>query len=120
MAMMIAVERTAASDFEACSTDTAPSAWHMIGGALLGGVGVGSVAVIDALLLDLAAGPARFSIAAELRRSIPSPIVAYFVVIGSLLGSLFGLACGPSIESLRTPWSDSACSRAIQRKKKAA
>jgi hypothetical protein len=89
---MIAVERTAASDSEVRSTDPGPSAWHMIGGALLGGVGVGSVAVIDALLLDLAASPARFSIVAELRRSITSPVLAYFVVIGSVLGSLFGLA----------------------------
>jgi hypothetical protein len=92
MAMMIAVERTAASDSGACSTDSAPSAWHMVGGALLGGVGVGSVAVIDALLLDLAARPARFSIVAELRRSVTSPVLAYFVAIGALLGSLFGLA----------------------------
>ena len=92
MAMMIAVERTAATGSGACSTDSAPSAWHMVGGALLGGVGVGSVAVIDALLLDLARCPAQFSIVAELRRSVASPVVAYFVVIGALLGSLFGLA----------------------------
>jgi|GEM_PF-6809899 hypothetical protein len=92
MAMMIAVERTAATGSDACSTDSAPSAWHMVGGALLGGVGVGSVAVIDALLLDLAARPARFSIVAELRRSVTSPVLAYFVAIGALLGSLFGLA----------------------------
>jgi MFS family permease len=92
MAMMIAVERTRVSDSEVPSTTPAPSAWHMIGGALLGGVGVGSVAVIDALLLDLARCPAQFSIVAELRRSVASPVVAYFVVIGALLGSLFGLA----------------------------
>ena len=92
MAMMIAVERTRVSDSEVPSTTPAPSTWHMIGGTLLGGVGVGSVAVIDALLLDLARSPARFSIVAELRRSVASPVVAYFVVIGALLGSLFGLA----------------------------
>ena len=66
MAMMIAVERTGASDSGPCSTDSAPSTWHMIGGTLLGCVGVGSVAVIDALLLDLARCPAQFSIVAEL------------------------------------------------------
>ncbi len=100
MAMMIAVERTAASVSEVSSMDPAPSAWHMVGGALLGGVGVGSVAVIDALLLELAASPARFSLFAELRRSVTSPVLAYFVVIGSLVGLLFGLACRPSIHSV--------------------
>jgi len=97
MAMTIAVERTAASASEVRSTGPAPSPWHMIGGALLGGLGVGSVAVIDTLLLDLAASPARFSIVAELRRSVTSPVLAYFVVISSLLGSLFGMACRPPV-----------------------
>src|ERR1700722_9365133 len=98
MAMMIAVERRAVSDSRgALSTNACPSPWHMIGGALLGGVGVGSVAVVDSLLLDLAASPG-LSVAAERRRSIGSPIVAYFVVIGAVLGLLLGLACRPPAE----------------------
>ncbi len=99
MAMTIAVEQRAASHSGTDSTSGGTSAWHMIGGAVLGGLGVGSVAVIDSLLLDMAASPGRLSAAAEVRRAVASPAVAYFVIVGSLLGSLFGLACRSSVAS---------------------
>ena len=93
MATTISIERTAASHSGVASRGAALDLLVVIGGALLGAVGVGSVAIVDALVFNRASSPAEFSLTTAFHQAAASPITAYFAMIGAVLGAIFGI-CG--------------------------